>query len=65
MKKGLNLIWEELLTAHRENEKIDISGSELHINGGSPEVSREVINLIKQMVNENSQWGAPRIHGEL
>jgi hypothetical protein len=34
-------------------------------NGGRPKVSREVINLIKQMANENPQWGAPRINGEL
>jgi transposase InsO family protein len=33
--------------------------------GGRPKVSREVINLIKQMANENPDWGAPRIHGEL
>ena len=33
--------------------------------GGRPKVSREVIALIKQMANENSEWGAPRIHGEL
>jgi putative transposase len=33
--------------------------------GGRPKVSREVITLIKKMVNENSDWGAPRIHGEL
>src|ERR1035437_1054856 len=33
--------------------------------GGRPKVSREVINLIKQMANENTQWGVPRIHGEL
>ena len=33
--------------------------------GGRPKVSREVIALIKQMTNENSDWGAPRIHGEL
>ena len=25
----------------------------------------EVINLIKQMANDNPSWGAPRIHGEL
>ena len=24
-----------------------------------------MINLIKQMANENAEWGAPRIHGEL
>jgi hypothetical protein len=28
-------------------------------------MSNEVIALIKQMANENSKWGAPRIHGEL
>ena len=33
--------------------------------GGRPKVSREVINLIKQMAKENSEWGAPRIHSEL
>jgi hypothetical protein len=32
---------------------------------GRPKVSREIINLIKQMANENPKWGAPRIHGEL
>jgi len=33
--------------------------------GGRPKISNEVIALIKQMANENSKWGAPRIHGEL
>jgi putative transposase len=33
--------------------------------GGRPKVNREVITLIKKMANENSDWGAPRIHGEL
>ena len=33
--------------------------------GGRPKVNWEVINLIKQMAKENSEWGAPRIHGEL
>jgi len=35
------------------------------LKGGRPKVSMEVINMIKQMANENSDWGAPRIHGEL
>jgi hypothetical protein len=35
------------------------------LKGGRPKVSREVIALIKKMANENSDWGAPRIHGEL
>src|ERR1035437_10323406 len=34
-------------------------------NGGRPKVSRVVITLIKRMANENSEWGIPRIHGEL
>jgi transposase InsO family protein len=33
--------------------------------GGRPKVSREVIDLIKQMANENPDWGASRIHGQL
>jgi len=33
--------------------------------GGRPKISMEVIALIKQMANENPDWGAPRIHGEL
>jgi hypothetical protein len=33
--------------------------------GVRPRISREVINLIKQMAKENSEWGAPRIHSEL
>jgi hypothetical protein len=33
--------------------------------GGRPKICRKVIALIKQMANENPDWGAPRIHGEL
>ena len=33
--------------------------------GGRPKVSMEVINLIKQMANNNPLWGATRIHEEL
>ena len=33
--------------------------------GGRPKISKEVIALIKQIANENPQWGVPRIHGEL
>jgi putative transposase len=32
---------------------------------GRPKIDREVRDLIRQMVNENPSWGAPRIHGEL
>jgi hypothetical protein len=33
--------------------------------GERPRISREVINLIKQMANDNPSWGSPRIHEEL
>ena len=33
--------------------------------GGRPSISRELISLIKQMVNDNPLRGSPRIHGEL
>ena len=32
---------------------------------GRPVISREVRYLIRKMCQENSSWGAPRIHGEL
>jgi putative transposase len=33
--------------------------------GGRPKVSEEIRALIRRMAAENSDWGAPRIHGEL
>jgi transposase InsO family protein len=33
--------------------------------GGRPRIDSEMRALIRQMSRENSQWGAPRIHGEL
>src|SRR5216683_2533221 len=33
--------------------------------GGGRRVSRQIRDLIFQMVAENPTWGAPRIHGEL
>ncbi len=35
-----------------------------HVGGGR-RISRELRGLIFQMVSENPNWGAPRIHGEL
>ncbi|MGE5496608.1 MAG: helix-turn-helix domain-containing protein [Syntrophothermus sp.] len=32
---------------------------------GRPKIEREVIDLIRQIANENPLWGVPRIHGEL
>src|ERR1017187_11033048 len=33
--------------------------------GGQPKVAEEVRGLIRQLAEENSDWGAPKIHGEL
>jgi putative transposase len=33
--------------------------------GGRPKLSEEVRTLIRRMASENSDWGAPKIHGEL
>ena len=33
--------------------------------GGGLSISRQIRDLIFQMVAENPSWGAPRIHGEL
>ena len=32
---------------------------------GRPRITSEIAGLIRQMAQENSLWGAPRIHGEL
>lgn len=34
-------------------------------DAGRPRVSREIIELIKRIANENPMWGVPRIHGEI
>ncbi len=34
-------------------------------HGGRPKVSEEVRTLIRRMAADNSDWGAPKIHGEL
>jgi len=32
---------------------------------GRPRIETEIIQLIKQMAEDNPQWGIPRIHGEM
>ena len=34
-------------------------------DAGRPKASKEVIELIKQITNDNSMWGIPRIHDEM
>jgi putative transposase len=33
--------------------------------GGRPRITAEIRNLIRRLADENSHWGAPKIHGEL
>ena len=33
--------------------------------GGRPKISEEIRSLIRSLANENVDWGAPKIHGEL
>ena len=33
--------------------------------GGRPKIREEVRRLIRQMAEQNTGWGAPKIHGEL
>ena len=33
--------------------------------GGRPKITEEIRGLVRQLANENPQWGAPKIHGEL
>jgi hypothetical protein len=35
------------------------------LDAGRPRASKEVIELIKQIANDNPMWGIPRIHGEM
>jgi putative transposase len=33
--------------------------------GGRPKITEEIRTLIRRMAEENAEWGAPKIHGEL
>ena len=33
--------------------------------GGRPRITPEIRGLIRRLAQENSDWGAPKIHGEL
>jgi hypothetical protein len=34
-------------------------------HGGRPKITEEIRELIRRMADENTGWGAPKIHGEL
>src|ERR1700693_5119358 len=51
-RAGFNLYWRVLSRVWRPHS-------------GTHRISKEIRDLIFQMVAENSSWGAPRIHGEL
>ncbi len=52
-KAGFRLHWTMLCKARRR------------VGGGGSRISKEIRELIFQMVAENPAWGAPHIHGEL
>ena len=34
-------------------------------SGGRPKITAEIRELIRRLAQENADWGAPKIHGEL
>ena len=55
---------ETLIKWHRQGFKLYWRWKSRH-GIGRPKIPQEQIDLIRQMANENSTWGAPRIHGEM
>lgn len=55
---------ETVIAWHRRGFRLYGSRKSRH-PPGRPSVSREVIDLIRQMSTANPRWGAPRVHGEL
>jgi hypothetical protein len=37
----------------------------LRARGGRPKITAEIRGLIRRLAQENADWGAPKIHGEL
>jgi putative transposase len=55
---------ETVIAWHRRGFRLYWSWKSRHPQG-RPAVSREVIDLIRQMNRANPRWGAPKVHGEL
>lgn len=56
---------ETVIGWHRKGFKLFWTWKSRRGKPGRPKVSMEIRDLIRQMSRENTQWGAPRIHGEL
>ena len=56
---------ETVIGWHRKGFKLFWTWRSRKRGPGRPTISIEIRNLIKTMANQNSTWGAPRIHGEL
>jgi len=58
IKPGTVIDW------HRKGFKLYWRWKSRH-HGGRSKIPKEQIDLIKQIAEENPQWGIPRIHGEI
>ncbi|TSA30731.1 MAG: integrase [Ignavibacteriales bacterium] len=55
---------ETVINWHRKGFKLYWGWKSRHTRG-RPKISKEQIDLIKQMAKDNPLWGIPRIHGEI
>jgi putative transposase len=56
---------ETVIAWHRPGFRLFWTWKVRRLQRGRPVISLEVRDLIRKMCQENSSWGAPRIHGEL